>query len=155
MTGAAYTVEQVSPDVTRPLRQALLKRNSTLDDLAESDGDYPTAGYFAAIGQQRRILAVASTRPEAPPWPHDAAHPWRIRGVVTVEDARGRGIGSAVIQAVLQHIGRRGGDLAWLNGRTSARDFYEHLGFIQRGGEWDDPESGPHMTMVRSLHGAM
>ena len=39
--------------------------------------------------------------------------------------------------------GRSGGDLAWLNGRTSARSFYQHLGFTQRGGEWDDPESGP------------
>jgi L-Ala-D/L-Glu epimerase len=152
MSGTGYTIEQVTPEQTRPLRRALLKQNSTLDDLAQSDGSYPTAGYYAAIGQQRRVLAVASARPEAPPWPHGAAHPWRIRGVVTVEDVRQRGIGSAVIRAVLQHIRRNGGDLAWLNGRTPARSFYENLGFAQHGREWDDPESGPHLTMVRSLH---
>jgi GNAT superfamily N-acetyltransferase len=154
MIGAAYVVEQVPPEATRPLRQRLLKQNSTLDDLARSDGSYPDAGYYAAIDHRHRILAVASARPEAPPWPHDATHPWRIRGVVTAEDARGRGVGTAVVQAVLQHIRAHGGDLTWLNGRTHARSFYERLGFTQHGNEWDDPESGPHMTMVRPLLGA-
>jgi GNAT superfamily N-acetyltransferase len=153
MVGASYTVEQVSPETTRPLRQALLKQSSTLEDLAQSDGSYPTAGYYAAIGQRGRILAVASARPEAPPWPHEAEHPWRVRAVATVDEARGRGIGSAVMRAVLNHIRSHGGDFAWLNGRTPARAFYQHLGFIQHGGEWNDPESGPHMTMVRSLPG--
>jgi GNAT superfamily N-acetyltransferase len=152
MIGTGYTIEQVAPEQTRPLRRALLKQNSTLDDLAQSDGSYPAAGYYAAIGQRRSILAVASARPEAPPWPYDAAHPWRIRGVVTAEDARQRGIGSAVIRTVLHHIHRNGGDLAWLNGRTPARSFYENLGFTQHGTEWNDPESGPHLTMVCSLH---
>jgi len=154
MIGASYTIEQVSPETTRPLRQALLKQNSTLEDLAQSDGTYPTAGYYAAFNHQRRVLAVASARPEAPPWPHTAAHPWRIRGVVTAEDVRRHGVGSALIDAVLQHIWHHGGDLAWLNGRTPARSFYQHLGFTQHGSEWDDPESGPHMSMVRPLHGA-
>jgi len=154
MAGASYTVEQVPPETTRPLRQALLKQSSTLEDLAQSDGTYPTAGYYAAIDHRHRVLAVASTRPEAPPWPHDAAHPWRIRGVVTAEDTRRRGVGSTLIQAVLEHIRRHGGDLAWLNGRTPARSFYQHLGFTQHGSEWDDAESGPHISMVRPVPGA-
>ena len=151
MIGTGYAVEQVAPESTRPLRQRLLKQNSTLDDLARSDGTCSTAGYYAALDDRRRVLSVASARPEKPPWPHDAVHPWRIRGVVTVEDARGRGLGGAVLHAVLNHIRRRDGDLAWLNGRTPARTFYQRLGFVQHGGEWDDPESGPHMTMVRFL----
>lgn len=154
MDDTIYTVEHVAPEETRPLRQALLKQHSTLHDLMESDGDYPTAGYYAAIGGQRRILAVASARPEAPPWPHHASRPWRIRAVATVEDLRGRGIGSAVMRAVLNHIRSHGGDFAWLNGRTPARAFYHHLGFTQHGDEWNDPESGPHMTMQRALAGA-
>ena len=151
MTSTEYTVEQVPPETTRPLRQRLLKQNSTLADLAQSDGCYAAAGYFAALDSTRRVLAVASARPEAPPWPTEAADPWRIRGVVTTEQLRGRGIGTAVLLAVLRHISRHGGDLAWLNGRTPARAFYERLGFSQRGTEWDDPESGPHMSMARSL----
>ena len=154
MTATTYTVEQVAPEATRPLRQALLRPNNTLAELAQSDGNDPTAGYYAAIGHRGRILAVASARPEQPPWPHEARRPWRIRGVATVDDARKRGIGTAIIQAVLRHIRLHGGDLAWLNGRTPARRFYQHLGFTQHGNEWDDPESGPHMTMIRPLQGA-
>jgi hypothetical protein len=120
--------------------------------LAQSDGEFPTAGYYAAFGSDGQVLAVASARPEAPPWPCEARSPWRVRGVVTVETRRSHGLGTAVVRAVLDHISAHGGDLAWLNGRTPARHFYERLGFTQRGGDWMDPESGPHMTMIKHLH---
>jgi GNAT superfamily N-acetyltransferase len=151
---AAPRVQQVPAAVTRPLRQRLLKQNSTLDDLAQSDGDFPTAGYYAALDSNGQVLAVASARPEAPPWPCEAKRPWRIRGVVTVPGRRSDGLGTAVVRAVLDHISAHGGDLAWLNGRTPARHFYEQLGFSQRGDDWMDPESGPHMTMFKHLHPA-
>ena len=144
-------VQQVPAAVTRPLRQRLLKQNSTLHDLAKSDGDFPEAGYYAVLSGDNRVLAVASARPEAPSWPHTARNPWRIRGVVTIETDRGRGLGTSVVCAVLNHIRKNGGDLAWLNGRTPARQFYRHLGFEQVGDDWNDPESGPHMTMAIPL----
>lgn len=145
------SVRQVPAEVTRPLRQRLLKQNSSLDDLAHSDGSSSTAGYYAALGNDGRVLAVASARPEAPPWPHDAHQPWRVRGVVTIEGCRGHGLGTRVVHAVLHHIRRNGGDFAWLNGRTPARQFYRQFGFEQVGDDWDDPESGPHMTMAMRL----
>ena len=145
------SVGQVPAEVTRPLRRRLLRPNNTLDDLRAADGDNPAAGYYAAIGPDARVLAVASARPEAPTWPHNAAHPWRVRGVVTADNYRGRGLGTAVMHAVLNHIRSNGGDLVWLNGRTPARSFYKHLGFEQIGDDWDDPESGPHMTMAMTL----
>jgi GNAT superfamily N-acetyltransferase len=147
----AVRVEQVPAEATRPLRQQLLRQNSTLDDLARLDGAYPTAGYYAALDDHDQVLATASARPEAPPWPHTATRPWRVRGVATVADLRRQGIGAAVMRAVLDHIRLHGGDFAWLNGRTPARPFYERLGFAQHGGEWEDPESGPHVTMWRPL----
>ena len=144
-------VQQVPPEVTRPLRQRLFKQNNTLEDLARSDGNYPTAGYYAVLGPSGEVLAIASARPEPPPWPHHAVDPWRIRAVATVESQRRRGLGTAAVRAVLHHVRKHGGNLVWLNGRTSARRFYERLGFEQRGNDWDDPEGGPHMTMFMSL----
>lgn len=147
----AVRVQQVPPEVTRPLRQRLLKPDSALDDLARSDGTDPTAGYYVALDESDRVLATASARPEAPPWPTDAVSPWRVRGVATAVDVRRRGVGAAVMGQVLGHIRQHGGDLAWLNGRTPARTFYERLGFVQHGGEWNDPESGPHLSMWRRV----
>ncbi len=124
----APAVQQVPPEVTRPLRQRLFKPNSTLEDLARADGNYPTAGYYAALDPNGDVLAIASARPEAPPWPCEAANPWRIRAIATVENQRHRGLGTSAMRAVLKHVRRHGGDLAWLNGRTPARTFYERLG---------------------------
>jgi GNAT superfamily N-acetyltransferase len=149
--GFVPVVQQVPPEVTRPLRQRLFKQNSTLEDLAQADGDYSTAGYYAVLGPGGEVLAIGSARPERPPWPHDAVSPWRIRAVATVEGQRRRGLGTAIMQAVLNHVRRHGGDMVWLNGRTPARRFYERLGFTQRGDDWNDPESVPHMTMFLSL----
>jgi L-Ala-D/L-Glu epimerase len=151
---ATPAVQQVPPEITRPLRQRLFKQNSTLEDLARADGDCPTAGYYAVLGPSGEVLAIGSARPEAPPWPHDAVSPWRVRAVATIESERRRGLGTAVMRAVLHHVRRNGGDFVWLNGRTPARRFYQHLGFRQCGHDWEDPESGPHMTMAMHLAAA-
>lgn len=145
------TVVQVPPEITRPLRQRLFKPNSTLEDLAQADGDFPTAGYYAVLCADGEVLSIGSARPESPPWPHDAVNPWRIRAVATIESHRRRGLGTAVMRAVLNHARCNDGDLAWLNGRTPARRFYERLGFVQHGNEWEDSESVPHMTMLLLL----
>lgn len=74
---------------------------------------------------------------------------WRVRGMATEPDARGAGVGSAVLGALLDHARQHGGGGVWLNARTPARSFYERHGFSVQGEVWDEPEIGPHVLMIR------
>jgi GNAT superfamily N-acetyltransferase len=125
-------------------------QHRTLGDLRASDGDYPDAGYFVAL-EGDTIVATASARPEHPAWPTDARNPWRVRGVVTIDRLRRHGVATRLMEAVLDHIRHNGGDLAWCNVRMTAVPFYENLGFSPRGHMCEDPDTGPHTSMVMWL----
>lgn len=85
------------------------------------------------------------------PQPLDGEPGWRFRGMATVTDLRGRGVGAAVLRRGIAEVARRGGRLVWCNGRTGAAGFYERNGFSRRGAEFDVPPLGPHYLFVRYL----
>ncbi len=63
---------------------------------------------------------------------------------------RGRGVGAAVLEALLARAVARGMERAVLNAQTQAREFYARFGFIQVSDEF--MEAGiPHVTMERRL----
>ena len=63
---------------------------------------------------------------------------------------RGRGIGTALLQAVLGACRARGQGLVFLNAQTAALDFYRRLGFHAVGGEFIDAGI-PHLRMERAM----
>jgi GNAT superfamily N-acetyltransferase len=67
--------------------------------------------------------------------------------MATAEDRRNEGVGTAVLEAVIEHVRRHGGGLLWCNARTPAVSFYERAEFATRGERWDDPILGPHIAM--------
>jgi predicted GNAT family N-acyltransferase len=63
---------------------------------------------------------------------------------------RGRGVGAAILEALLARAAERGVARTVLNAQTHACGFYARFGFRQVGGEF--MEAGiPHVTMERRL----
>jgi hypothetical protein len=52
---------------------------------------------------------------------------------------------------VVDHVAERGGGLLWCNARVPARRFYERARFSVVGDEWEEPNTGPHLTMWRAV----
>jgi GNAT superfamily N-acetyltransferase len=143
-------VERVTSAATLALRQRVLRPHETLEELARQDAGRPEAVSFAAV-DAGEVIGTASVREEPPPWAPDAAPAWRLRGMATAEEQRNRGIGSAVLTAVLDHLAGHGGGLLWCNARVPAVPFYERAGFSRRGEAWVDPAIGPHIAMERQV----
>lgn len=59
---------------------------------------------------------------------------------------RGRGVGSALLQAIQQHARDNGIPILALNAQVQAIQFYEKFGFIAEGPEFDDAGL-PHRLM--------
>lgn len=96
------------------------------------------------------LLGTGNVRREPAPWVPDVAA-WRLRGMATVADRRGEGVGAAVLAALVAHCREHGGGRLWCNARTPAQRFYERAGFVSVGEPWTDPEIGPHVRMVLDL----
>lgn len=74
----------------------------------------------------------------------------KIGRVAVVQKERGKGIGLTLMQAVLDEARRQGFEEAVLDSQTYAIPFYERLGFMAEGDEFDDAGI-PHFTMRRQL----
>ena len=139
-------VERVKPEATRDLRRRILRPHLRAEEVGPGPyEDDERAGHFAAFDSER-LVACASVMPDLDPRGF-----WRIRGVATEEDARGRGFGAAAMRACLQHARDAGAPGVWLNGRVGVAEFYERLGFRVDGEPFDTPPSGLHVRMRREL----
>ena len=74
----------------------------------------------------------------------------KIGRVAVVKDARGQGLGLTLMQFVMDEAKRRGFTEAVLDSQTYAIPFYERLGFVAEGEEFDDAGI-PHFLMRRML----
>ncbi len=111
--------------------------------------DAPDSLHVGAF-EDNRLVAIASVaREDFPGEPHLNA--WRLRGMATVPDARRKGYGDALVQALIAHVAAHGGNLIWCHGRTSALPFYRTLGFREHGDEFDVPVTGPHFVLRREV----
>jgi GNAT superfamily N-acetyltransferase len=72
---------------------------------------------------------------------------WRIRGMATAPAARGRGAGTAILDALLRHATEHGAHRIWCNARTPARSVYERAGLRVTSEEFEIPDIGPHYVM--------
>ncbi|HEU0131684.1 MAG TPA: GNAT family N-acetyltransferase [Mycobacteriales bacterium] len=139
-------IRVVGPADTAELRQRVLRPRWTVERmLAESD---PVPGI--AVVEDGRVVACASVRPEPMPGdPRDGD--WRLRGMASDPDLRGRGYGALALAGALDHARERGGTRVWCNARTGALGFYEKHGFTVVGEEFVLPEGGPHHLAFTEL----
>jgi len=90
------------------------------------------------------LVAVGLVAPDGQPGG------WRIRGMATAPAARGRGAGTAVLDALLEHALTHGARRIWCNARTPARSLYERAGLRVVSEEFELPMIGPHVVMERT-----
>ncbi|MFJ4845056.1 MULTISPECIES: GNAT family N-acetyltransferase [unclassified Streptomyces] len=113
---------------------------------------HPAAFHMAGYdgeGALAPVVTCVTLFPEQLPGHQEAAY--RIRGMATAAEVRGRGLGSALLGAALAEARERGAELVWCNGRTSARGFWEGQGFTAVGEEFVLQPAGPHFLFVAKL----
>jgi len=91
------------------------------------------------------VVAVGFVCPDGKPGE------WRVRGMATAPEQRGRGIGAAILDALVEHARSQGATRVWCNARTPALRLYERAGFERESGEFEIPGIGPHFVMARRV----
>ncbi len=127
---------------TRPLRQAILRPHLAIDEMVESE---PADAFAIGAFEREGLVAVGLIGPEGDPgW-------WRVRGMATAPSARGRGVGSAVLDALLAHAREHNARGVWASVRVPARTLYERAGFRVDSEQFEVPHIGPHVIMRLEL----
>jgi ribosomal protein S18 acetylase RimI-like enzyme len=133
-----FIVAELAPAATRPMRQAILRPHQTLEELAEHE---PPGAFAVGAFEDGELVAVGLIGRDGAPGE------WRIRGMATIPEIRGRGAGSAVLAALIEHAAAAGARRVWCNARTPARSLYERAGLRVVSEEFELPTIGPHYVM--------
>jgi len=140
-----------SLDVRHPVLRPGRRRE---DAVFESDEDARTRHFGAFDAVTGALAGVVTVHPA--PWPGEPVgaarvEAWQLRGLATLPAVRGRGYGVALVKQVHQTVREAGGDVLWCNARVAAVPFYERLGWMVVGGEFDIPTVGAHFRMIRRI----
>ncbi|MDQ6727098.1 MAG: GNAT family N-acetyltransferase [Actinomycetota bacterium] len=157
--GGGALIRPVTAEEVRLLRHRVLRPDQPFDSTVY-DGDELSdtvhLGAFEVDGEGgaqlpgTRLVGIASLYHEPRPGP-GSPDGWRLRGMATVPEARGRGFGMALLAACGAHVAGAGGTELWCNARRAAVGFYRRGGFDVVGAEFEVPGLGPHVVMVRPL----
>ena len=132
---------------TYPIRHKMLRPMGAMSDcMFKGDDDYLT--FHLGAFEENKLVSVASFYFEN----HDQfvekhPHQYRLRGMATFPDYRGRGLSSALLKTAFPLIKQNQCSLLWCNARESAEGFYKQVGFEPHGEIFDLPLIGPHRLM--------
>ena len=139
-------VRVVDPSETADLRQRVLRPTWTREQMLAASDPVPNIAVYV----DGAVVATANVRPEGMEG-DEREGDWRLRGMATEPDLRGRGYGAVALQAALDHAREHGATRVWCNARTPAMGFYLRHGFTVVGEEFDLPEGGPHYRAFVAL----
>lgn len=146
---APVHLRRITADEAFPLRFGILRRALPPAGSRYSQDDDPRTVHLGVF-QDGRLVSVGSFLPD-PREDGPADDAYRLRGMVTLPDCRGRGLGGALLDYGVALVALRGGREVWCNGRTGAIAFYRRHGFEPVGEEFETPGTGPHYRFVRAI----
>ncbi|MCA1690793.1 MAG: GNAT family N-acetyltransferase [Actinobacteria bacterium] len=114
--------------------------------------DHPSTVHLGAFLEDQ-LVGIASLYAERRGTGKAEGPGWRLRGMASSPEVRGRGVGRALLHACVEHVARRGGGELWCNARMPAVPFYATSGFEVVSEQFDIPDIGPHVVMRRMVRG--
>ncbi len=136
---------------TYDLRHRILRPHEPRSLRAHASDTAPGALHIGGFlnGQLIGIGSIVPEPREHAPLPIS----WRVRGMAVLEDVRGMGAGGKILQALIDHASAQTLPAEiWCNGRNNVTGFYERFGFAQEGDIFDQPGTGLHVLLVKTLH---
>ena len=146
-------VALVDPARTRELRRRVLRPH--LPAGAPLPGDDLADTIHFGVVVEGVVLSTCFVFVEPCPWrpdPPAGRLDWHLRSMATASEARGQGLGGAVLDAALEFARDHDGRLLGANVREPAIEFYRRHG-LQGHGEvfTDERHPIPHLRMWREL----
>jgi predicted GNAT family N-acyltransferase len=125
--------------LARPVREAVFIEEQRVPRELEWDEWDERSDHAVALEMRGQAIGTARLLPDG-----------RIGRMAVLRGWRGRGVGAALMEAVLERARERSMPLARLQAQTQAVGFYRRFGFSERGGEFF--EAGiPHVEMTLEL----
>ncbi|MCB1187214.1 GNAT family N-acetyltransferase [bacterium] len=146
---AGSMVREISARETWPVRHAVLRPGQPLSS-CDYDIDSMPGSFHLGVFSGEQLVTIGSFYPD--PHPElDGTSQYRLRGMATLHEQQGRGLGFLLLNDALARLRKLDCDMLWCNARVSAAGYYIKFGMQRIGEEFDIPNIGPHWLMYMRL----
>lgn len=111
----------------RAVREAVFMREQSVSAELEWDGLDVDCRHVLALDAQGHAIGCGRITPHTN---HEPAHIGRL---ALLPEWRGKRVGSAILEALLNHARSQGNAVVELNAQTQAVAFYRRFGFVEEG----------------------
>lgn len=123
----------------RDLRRTVFIREQQVPESLEWDEYDAVSQHALAVDAEGHAIGTGRLLPDG-----------HIGRMAVLREWRGRGVGAAILEFLVECARHRGDAVLHLNAQTHAIGFYERHGFVAHGEEF--PDAGiPHRRMTREL----
>jgi len=142
-------IQEIPAEMTWAIRSPVLRPDQPLENCHFPMDFAPTAFHLGGYLNEK-LVTVASFHSEKDPMAI-AKNPFRLRGMATLHEFQGSGVGKALLVQAVEKLIEENCDLLWCNARQNAFDFYLRCGFLLFGDLFEIPGVGPHKVMYKNL----
>jgi len=139
----------ISATDTYAIRQQILRPTQSIEE-CQYEGDLDDSSFHIGVFEGEVLISIGSFYQEEQPGLNGYL-PYRLRGMATLTDYRGNGIGKQLIEYSEEVLKEKGCEMWWCNARNSAGAYYEKLGLIQLGDVFEIEPIGPHVIMYKQI----
>ena len=141
---SAIEIRRITAEETLHLRHKILRPHQTLKD-CQYVGDHLSSTLHLGAYRANELVGIATLLNQNAE-ENVQFGVWRLRGMAVLENCRNKGVGGALLRALIAHFREQGGSRFWCNARTSAVNFYSKFEMSPEGEEFDISPIGPHFV---------
>jgi len=138
-------VQFITVDETLQLRNMLLREGKLTNEQCRFPTDSLPGAFHLGYFTNNELVCIASFHPQA--YGGFAGPGYQLRGMATIEEFRGRGIGNQVLNFGIVYLRGQKVNYLWCNARKKALPFYINMGFEAISDEFEVPGIGPHYAL--------
>jgi GNAT superfamily N-acetyltransferase len=143
-------VKRIGATDTHPIRNRVLRPGRPVQTCI-FDGDEDELTFHLGAFVESKLVSIASFYYDKND-KIDVEHQFRLRGMATLPEYQHQGLSSALLKTAIPLIKQNHCHVLWCNARTSAKGFYETVGFETVDPvEFEIPDVGPHLLMAYSI----
>jgi|TARA_B110000305_G_scaffold237204_1_gene299986 predicted GNAT family N-acyltransferase len=140
-------VREVLAQETYSVRKEVLRNNLPLPEAME--GDFEKFTFHLGMFLNTELIGVATFMKNKNSSFNGVQY--QLRGMATCQNYQHRGVGRKLLFKGIAILKKRNVEVLWCNARVTALSFYDKLGFISVGEEFEIHLVGPHFVMFKKL----
>ncbi|MDG2396721.1 MAG: GNAT family N-acetyltransferase [Flavobacteriaceae bacterium] len=140
-------IHRISPKLTLPIRQKVLRNGKIPKELCEFNWDYNKESFHLGAYFNKNIIGIVSILNTS----KKKSSVKRLRGMAVLSPYQKSGIGSLLIDEAEKILKNNKTSLIWLKARKYALDFYLKKGYKKTGNPFDIEDIGIHYKCEKKI----